>query len=203
MNKRSYSLFGMKLLLFVLCYQCYYSEAFSFSHLHGRSSSNFTLMAFRKKHHHIVKEQVNFGERVVGVDYGKRRVGMAASLGFAPRKLGTITNKGSQFVVEEILKYAESELSTNIVMGLPLDHDGTESTQSLITRKFAQLLLSKASPGMSIFFVDERFTSKFARARMREVHNMKSDHIDDESACAILEAFFQEGGERAYSAVTP
>jgi putative holliday junction resolvase len=157
----------------------------------------FQLSAMHK-HHNMKKEQVEFGTTVIGVDYGLKRVGMASMAGLSPRKLGTIPNNGPDMVIRDILKYAEAALSENIVIGLPLDIDGSDSNQSLLTRRFAHRLLKSSPLGTSVFFVDERFTSKFARARVRELSNRKVKHVDDESACVILEAFFQEGGERLY-----
>lgn len=70
-------------------------------------------------------ERVHFGRKTLCVDYGLRRVGVAASVGFAPRPLGRIHNDGNlERVANEIAERARSELAVQLVVGMPLNGKG-------------------------------------------------------------------------------
>ena len=108
-----------------------------------------------------------------------------------------------------MVNYVISEQATNIVLGLPLHKDGSDSEQSNITREFGQLLLQevrkRCGTNISITLWDERYTSKEAATRIKaEAIARKSripsaadleTELDADAACIILEDYYKELGE--------
>lgn len=119
--------------------------------------------------------------RLMGVDWGKRRIGVALS--DARREFvfprGVIENAKGESAIIEI---TNSEKPVGIVVGMPRHADGTDSETTVAVRKFAEEL--SAATDMPITFTDERLTS--AEAGERTGGDKKSP-IDDMAAAVILE----------------
>lgn len=101
---------------------------------------------------------------IFGIDYGIRRIGIAISdgdekLALAGRMLNSSGNpqRDAQIVLAEAKEYA----ARRFVVGLPINMDGTEGPQALLTRQFANAL-KKASGNMPLEFWDERLSSAAA-----------------------------------------
>ena len=148
--------------------------------------------------------------RTIGVDYGLTRTGIAISTGgYHPRPLAILSNLNATELSTKIVNYVISEQATNIVLGLPLHKDGSDSEQSNITREFGQLLLQevrkRCGTNISITLWDERYTSKEAATRIKaEAIARKSripsaadleTELDADAACIILEDYYKELGE--------
>ncbi len=126
--------------------------------------------------------------RVIGVDWGARRTGVAISdetrkIVFARPVINPMPNKS---VVDQVAELVRQERVGGIVIGLPLRMDGTESDTTAMVRKFANDLAGQV--GVPICFVDETLTSTSAqesmgRVRVRDI----KQHLDSESARVILE----------------
>lgn len=106
----------------------------------------------------------------------------------------------------EIARICEAERAQQLVLGLPLDKNGTETKQAEITRQFAATLaticLEYMGPNFALWFWDERYTSKFALARLqtstnRDAADLSRAWIDADSACIILEDFYNLNGHGA------
>mmetsp|Transcript_53731 Transcript_53731/g.60017 ORF Transcript_53731/g.60017 Transcript_53731/m.60017 type:complete len:443 (-) Transcript_53731:196-1524(-) len=103
-------------------------------------------------------------------------------------------------VAQKVIEIARRENVNRIVIGLPLHKNGTEATQTTLTRKFACGHLAKLSlrilgPDVSIFLFDERYTSKLAAARIRSTTSQNHNNelygtLDAESAKIILEHYY-------------
>ena len=148
--------------------------------------------------------------RSIGVDYGLTRTGIAISTGgYRPRPLAILSNLNTTELSTTVVNYVISEQATNIVLGLPLHKDGSDSEQSNITREFGQLLLQevrkRCGTNISITLWDERYTSKEAATRIKaEAIARKSripsaadleTELDADAACIILEDYYKELGE--------
>lgn len=148
--------------------------------------------------------------RTIGVDYGLTRTGIAISTGgYRPRPLAILSNLNATELSTSVVNYVISEQATNIVLGLPLHKDGSDSEQSNITREFGQLLLQevrkRCGTNISITLWDERYTSKEAATRIKaEAIARKSripsaadleTELDADAACIILEDYYKELGE--------
>ena len=92
--------------------------------------------------------------RILGIDYGDARVGVAVSdlLGLTAQGVGTVKNTSSKKLTAELLKIIEEFKPETIVIGMPKNMDGTEGFRADATRKFADKL--SEIYGGEITFVD-------------------------------------------------
>jgi len=135
--------------------------------------------------------------RVLAIDYGDRRIGLAISdpLGIAAQGLPTLENRSAEHVIgalgELVAKYSVDE----IVVGLPLNMDGSEGEQAAKVRAFADRLRSLGTP---VHFVDERLTTERAKRTMREAGLSREKRIgrtDRLAAQFILQAYLARQGK--------
>ncbi len=130
--------------------------------------------------------------RKMALDYGDVRIGIAFS-----DIMNIIANGYETYVrknLDEDLTYlsnlcAEKEVDT-IIMGLPLNMDGTEGDRAKLTKEFAQLLSSKTN--IPIKFLDERLTSVSAERMLIEAsvrREKRKQVIDKISATIILQNY--------------
>lgn len=142
-------------------------------------------------------------ERVLAIDLGERRVGLAlAEPGQTLVKgLPTIDRKKLRGpLVDEVGRIVEERRIDRVVLGIPLSMDGTEGPAARLAREFLAKLL--AVLGVPIEEWDERLTSEAARTRLREIgyseREMRS-RLDQLSAVLMLEGWLRartlsEGG---------
>ncbi len=135
--------------------------------------------------------------RILGIDYGEARVGVAITdaLNITAQGLETIQRNHSDRIVlkrlDEILE--EYEVDT-IVVGLPLNMNGTISERAEITKKFIHKLKCKYNK-IKIEVIDERLTTVAAHKTMNflEVNkHKKRDIVDTISAVYILETYLNK-----------
>ena len=132
--------------------------------------------------------------RILGIDYGDARVGVAITdeLNITAQGLETIQRNGSDRIVlkrlDEILE--KYEVGT-IVVGKPLNMNGTMSERAEITEKFVHKLKCKYNK-IKIDMIDERITTVEAHRTMNflEINkNKKKNIVDTISAVYILETY--------------
>lgn len=138
------------------------------------------------------------GERTLGVDYGLRRVGLAVSVGVAPRPLQRVEHRNDpRRAALEVARVANSNLADAIVVGMPVLLLGKEGEQALATRRFIEELVTSA-PWAKVFALNEAFTSIDARAQLQDMgikrQNVK-DYIDSASAVMLLQRYFSDGDD--------
>ena len=135
--------------------------------------------------------------RILGIDYGDARVGIAITdaLNITVQGLETIQRNNSDKIVlrrlDEILDKYEVD---TIVVGMPLNMDGTMSERAEITEKFIHKLKCKY-PKKKIDIMDERLTTVVAHKTMNflDVNKKKKKSIVDTiSAEYILETYIQK-----------
>ena len=135
--------------------------------------------------------------RKLGIDYGEARVGVAITdpLNITAQGLETIQRNNSDKVVlrrlDEIFK--EYEVDT-IVVGMPLNMNGTISERAKITEQFIHKLKCKYNK-MKIDTVDERLTTVEAHKTMNFLDvnkNKKKNIVDTISAVYILETYLNK-----------
>ena len=135
--------------------------------------------------------------RILGIDYGDARVGIAITdeLNITVQGLETIQRNHSDKIVlkrlDEILKTYEVD---TIVVGLPLNMDGTMSERAEITEKFVHKLKCKYNK-IKIEVIDERLTTVAAHKTMNflDVNKHKKKNIVDTiSAVYILETYLNK-----------
>lgn len=132
--------------------------------------------------------------RILGIDYGDSRVGIAISdpLLITAQGLETISYNGNDKIllsrIEEIVKKYEVE---TIVVGMPLNMNGTKAERVEVTEKFIHKLKSRLGK-IEIKTVDERLTTVEAHRTMNflDVNKKKKRSIVDTiSAQYILETY--------------
>lgn len=135
--------------------------------------------------------------RILGIDYGEARVGIAITdqLNIAVQGLETIQRNGSDKVILRRLDeiFEKYEVDT-IVVGMPLNMNGTMSERAKITEQFVHKLKCKYNK-MEIHTIDERLTTVEAHKTMNflEVNkNKKKNIVDTISAVYILETYLNK-----------
>ena len=136
--------------------------------------------------------------RILGIDYGEARVGIAItdSLNITAQGLETFQRNGSD---KNLLKRIDEILNEyndiqTIVVGNPLNMDGTESERTQITQKFIHKLKCKYNK-LKIETIDERLTTVQAQKTMNflDVNKHKKKNIVDTiSAVYILETYLNK-----------
>jgi len=185
---------GLICLCNIICVTCFTSGV----------SSTFV---FRKHTSLNAESQGLIGTKSVGVDYGTVRTGVAISIGYAPRPLEILMDYdgNSTDLATQIVDICARENAQQIVMGLPLDKNGTETNQAMVARQFASVLnresLRRMGPSFRILLWDERYTSKMALANLKQQSKTGQvssyELLDAESACIILEDFYNAQGAGA------
>ena len=131
---------------------------------------------------------------IIALDIGDKRIGVACTdpLGVMALPLETYNRKNTETDVNYLASLAESRGAEIIVCGLPLNFDGSESSQTEKTRRFVSLLSEKTE--IPIVFQDERFTTLEARRLLLEA-DMRRDKrktvIDKVAASYILEGYLE------------
>jgi len=132
--------------------------------------------------------------RCLGIDHGRKRVGLSYGddVGVAT-PLPALTDADAAARMEQLGAVIRQRRITDIVVGLPLNMDGTEGPKAKEVAAFAGRL--KSAFGLPVHLVDERLTSYEAestipRAKRREVR--ASGLIDSRAACLILQDFLDQ-----------
>ena len=101
--------------------------------------------------------------RILGLDIGDKRIGIAVSdlLGMMAQPLYTLTRKSTKDAINEIAEIIQKEDIKQVVVGLPKNMDSTEGIQAKRTRDFSQLLLEKTNSNIEIIYCDERLLAKW------------------------------------------
>ncbi|MBQ6908392.1 MAG: Holliday junction resolvase RuvX [Clostridia bacterium] len=135
--------------------------------------------------------------RIIGIDYGDARIGLAVSdpLGITAQGIATIKNKGEEKTLSELKKVIDEYLPEKIVIGLPKNMDGSLGFRADATYAFAESL--KTVFDGEIDFWDERLTTVGATRYLNETNTVKGARknvIDTLSACLILEGYMRKNG---------
>ena len=135
--------------------------------------------------------------RMLGIDYGEARVGIAITdeLNITVQGLETIQRNGSDKVILRRLDeiFEKYEVGT-IVVGMPLNMNGTMSERAKITEEFIHKLKCKYNK-MKIETIDERLTTVEAHKTMNFLDvkkNKKRNIVDTISAVYILETYLNK-----------
>ena len=131
-------------------------------------------------------------ERIVGIDFGRKRTGIAVSdpLGIFASALDTVS---SGDVLTFLKNYTLKEKVVRIVVGYPVNLNNTPSEAAGVLKPFLNML-RKQLPDIPVTLQDERFTSKMAMRALIDGGMKKSDrrikgNIDKVSAAIILQSY--------------
>jgi len=132
--------------------------------------------------------------RKLGIDYGDARVGIAITdeLNITVQGLETVHHKGNdKIVLKRLDEIFEKYDVDTIVVGLPLNMDGSSSFRVEATSKFLNKLKCKYNK-MKIETIDERLTTVQAHRTMNDLQiktKNKKNIVDTLSAVYILEMY--------------
>ncbi len=132
--------------------------------------------------------------RILAIDYGTKRVGLAVT---DPLQLiaNTLTTVSAHEAIAYLKVYLQKEEVECFVVGKPLKMDGTDSQLAQYVEKFISLL-AKTFPAIPIKRVDERFTSRIAQRALLEMglkkkDRQKKENVDQVSAVLILQTYLE------------
>jgi putative Holliday junction resolvase len=128
--------------------------------------------------------------RLLGIDYGKKKLGIAVSNPEQTMALPIrqIMEERIDIRLKELASIIEEFSVKGLVIGLPINMDGSLSEQSDIVEKFAQKLTDSLQ--LPVYLQDERLTSKAANNALKTAgfNRRERDSLDDQiAACMILE----------------
>lgn len=129
------------------------------------------------------------GERVLGLDYGGKRVGVALGVGRLASSLTTFEDLPERELIEKIKALCQEEQVEALVVGLPLNEDGSESNQAKINKAFGERL--QQSTGLLVHFWDEALTSgeALAEALANGTAQKRRRSLDGQAAAIMLQEF--------------
>lgn len=133
--------------------------------------------------------------RIVAIDLGERRIGVAAADDRTRMALPvrTVSVKGDP--VDEIVKIADEERAEELVIGLPLSLTGAEGPQAQLVREVIERLAAVTT--IPIRTHDERFTTTEAVQAIAATGTKKKargkDNRDAVAACIMLQSYLDSG----------
>jgi putative Holliday junction resolvase len=126
--------------------------------------------------------------RILAIDYGSVRVGLALSdpMGIIASGYGTLANDAS--LMQRLRGITEEQHVVRIVIGMPLTLRGERGEAAAMVDKFVEQL--REALAIDVVTLDERFTSSIAERTIREMGVGKKKRRDkgkvDELAAAVL-----------------
>jgi len=131
-------------------------------------------------------------DRILGIDYGRKRVGVAVSdpLGIFASPLDTVP---AAKIIDYLKNYAAKQTVSAFVVGYPVNMDNTPSEAAADVEIFLKNLARKF-PDVPVSLEDERFTSVLAHRAMIEGGMKAKDRrdknsVDKISAAIILQSY--------------
>jgi len=130
--------------------------------------------------------------KVLAVDHGDSRTGLAISAGPIAVALPTVMMKGDGKDADRIAKAAKDAEAERIIVGLPLNMDGTEGPRAKTAREFAEAIRT-ATP-LPVEMWDERLSTAEGESRLRAAgldRREMSKRKDAAAAIVILESYLR------------
>jgi len=137
-----------------------------------------------------IKKHIKSNKQILALDLGTKRIGVAISNGSSliPTPLTTIKRKRFISDIEQLIEIIDENNIAALIVGLPLNMDGTEGRKCQSTRDFAKKLLTKID--IDLTFWDERLTTKSANyilSKSNLSRTKKKLVVDRIAASLILE----------------
>ena len=137
-------------------------------------------------------------DRIIGIDYGRKRVGVAVSdpLGIFASALDTIP---AAKIIDYLKNYTQNNQVSRFVVGYPMNLNGKPAECAQYVDVFLKQL-KKQFPHIPVVLEDERFTSQLAMKAMIAGGMKKSDrrekeNVDKISAAIILQSYMDNPHE--------
>ncbi len=133
--------------------------------------------------------------RLLAVDWGTRRIGLALSdeTQTLAQPLATLTRRaGKRFPMAQLLAQIDRHQAVGIVVGLPLNEDGAEGDAAHAARHLADDIKRRVGPTREVILWDERMTTARVLAAVREMggstRGRKAD-LDAMAAALLLQHY--------------
>lgn len=128
--------------------------------------------------------------RFLGIDYGKKRIGLALSdiMATFAQPFSVIESKGIKNDALAILKISKENAVSCIVIGIPMRLDTSEGEMAVLTKEFIEEL-KKLTTDIKIDIIDERLTTIQAERMLTEEANMsreKRKNVRDKIAATFI-----------------
>lgn len=132
------------------------------------------------------------GLRILALDFGKRRIGLAISdeLGITAQGLETVQRTNIREDIQRLAQLISEKSVSLILMGNPLHMSGSESRQAEYARDFASRLSERT--GVEVRFWDERLTTVAAQRVLKESGisiQKRARAVDRLAAVILLESY--------------
>lgn len=133
--------------------------------------------------------------RILAVDWGERRIGLALSdeTQTIASPLGTLLRRpGKRFRMPEFLAYVTAHRPVGLVVGLPLTPEGVDGPSTIAARELAAQLGARTY--LPVELVDERMTTARAHAAIREQEGStrgRREEVDALAATILLQHFLE------------
>ncbi len=131
-------------------------------------------------------------DKILGIDYGDTRTGLSISddLCIIASPIGTVSASGMKETVDIIADTVKRYSVSKIVLGLPLNMDGTEGERAIRTKRLAAVLTKVT--GLEVILKDERLTTVSALRVLDEAsvtRDKRKNTVDTMSAQIILQSY--------------
>ena len=131
-------------------------------------------------------------KRILGVDFGDARTGVALSdiSGFLASGVGTVKSTGFIKTAEEVARIAKEKDVGLIVLGHPINMNGTLGPRSEKAQAFGEKL--RELTGLEVVLFDERLSTANAHVMLNLTNTRgqkRKEIIDEMSACLILQSY--------------
>lgn len=128
----------------------------------------------------------------MALDYGMSRIGVAVAdeLGLLAHPRPFVPSRPAAGALRAITALTRTEGVTEILVGLPLNMNGSEGMSAKRARSFAQSV--ETATGLKVHLVDERLSTKGAQGLFREAGRSEKDsrsRIDSASAALLLQTW--------------
>ncbi len=133
--------------------------------------------------------------RILGIDPGKKRVGLAIGNNILKVASGykTVEYKSKKIFIETLRSIMIEEEIGLIVIGLPLNMDGSEGESAKFSRRLADLIIEELE--IEVELIDERLSTEEAVRKLHQAGEKvgkSKEKIDMLSAGVILQSYFDE-----------
>ena len=129
--------------------------------------------------------------RILGIDFGERRIGLALSdpLGIIAQGLPTLDTRKTEDVFGHLVNLIKDKDITKVIVGMPKSLNGTIGPKGMEVQEFIRKLAKRTK--MEVIPWDERLTSVQSLRTMRELGVKQKDKetVDRISATLILQSY--------------
>ena len=139
----------------------------------------------------------NGGMRLLGLDLGSKRIGVAVSdeMGWTAQGLAVLNRHGGKRDLENIARLVQEQRVEEVVLGLPINMDGSEGEQARKAREFAERLREHLE--LPVHLWDERLTTWEAEGILKQagVKGRKRRQVVDKVAATLILKSYLEARE--------